>query len=411
MKKYTQNLKSITVNWKTKKGKVHTQMQDFWDEFAANPNLDGYGNLDLTQNLWFSSLFVNGSAHTRYHLRRTNNSNKIPLKLEVIDASFHDIAHFSGTTGEDIRYGIKFVDSKPETYYYLPTRWQQLNGKYNRIEIPADELNHMFIRRYPDQWIGIPMLAPVLLPLYELDDLADATVAKQKAAQAISWIIENTNPLNPVGIGSATLSAEKSDNKKEKLIFQAQGGSVQYLDKNEKINFFQSGDIGANLLPFIGSELRRIASAIGIPYYQMTGDYSGIDFSTLRGIAIELRNRIEFIHHFYTIPLALVPLTNRFKELANLYSPKVSTAFATYQLPRWYGVDELKDAQSDVLEVQNGLATLESKLNERHTTFEQIIADRERIKEIGLDNLLFPNGKSLGQTNNSQANTNSTGNA
>jgi capsid protein len=80
-------------------------------------------------------------------------------------------------------------------------------------------------------------------------------------------------------------------------------------------------------------------------------------------------------------------------------------------MPRWYGVDELKDAQADILEVQNGMATLQSKLDERHTTFEEIAEDRKMIQELGLDNLLMAGGKQMAQANNSQANANSTGNA
>jgi capsid protein len=149
-----------------------------------------------------------------------------------------------------------------------------------------------------------------------------------------------------------------------------------------------------------------------VPYYQLTGDTTGLDFSSLRAIAIELRNRIEFIHHFYTIPLFLNPLTSYFKDLAVLYNSKVSNAFPIYEQPRWYGVDELKDAQADLLEVQNGMATLESKLAERHTTYEEIEADRKRIKEVGLDHLLDPtNAKAqMAQANNNQANTNSSSN-
>ena len=96
--------------------------------------------------------------------------------------------------------------------------------------------------------------------------------------------------------------------------------------------------------------------------------------------------------------------------MAKLYSAKIGNAIPTYQLPRWYGVDELKDTQADLLEVQNGMSTLQSKLDERHTTFEDIIADRARIKEVGLDHLLVGQASGASQMNNIQANPNTTGN-
>lgn len=413
-KKYVENLKSIRVNWLDKNGKLHKNLQDYWDEFAENPNLDGYGDLSITQSNWHSSMFQSGNSFTRLHIRRNGNKNKIPLKIETIQSEFHDIAFGGYDAMKDIRTGIEFVDTKPAAYYFLRARidttiLRDSQNPYKHIRIPADEIVHMFIRDYPGQWIGIPFLSSVLIPLYEIDELADATTAKQKAAQAISWIVKNTNPMNIMPVGAPAIAKDKD--QKDKIVFRATGGNVQYLNKGEDIAFYQSTDVGPNLLPFIKSELQRIASALGLPYYQLTGDYSGIDFSTLRGISIELRNRIEFIHHFYTIPLGLTPITRKFKELASLYVKKTDNAYPTFQMPRWYGVDELKDAMSDVLEVQNGMATLQSKLDERHMTFEEIIADRERIREIGLDNLLYPNGQSMAQANNNQANPNSDGNA
>jgi capsid protein len=93
-----------------------------------------------------------------------------------------------------------------------------------------------------------------------------------------------------------------------------------------------------------------------------------------------------------------------------LYDKKIPVCQAKYQLPIWRGIDDLKDDMADILEVQNGMSTLAAKLEERHVTFEEIMSDRERIKELGLDNLLYPNGQAMAQTSNTQANSNSSSN-
>lgn len=410
--RYVTSLGAIKVTWKDNKGNAHPLMQSMWDEFTANPNLDGFGTLENTQSIWHYSMFASGNAFTRMVIRRTGNPNRVPLKLQNIPSELHNVFYMGKNSDEITRNGITFVDSKPTMYYFrkgiYEQQWYQVNNTFPQVEVPADEILHMFIRENAGQWIGIPSLASVLIPLYELDELSDATIAKQKAAQAIAWIVENTNPLNMTPTGSPTTVKDKNLN--DKIVFQAAGGSTQYLNKGEKINFYQSTDIGANLPTLIKAELHRIAAAVGVPYHTLTGDTSGLDFSSIRAIGIELRNRLEYIHHFYTIPLGLDPLTSYFKELAVLTSKKVSNASPAYQLPRWYGVDELKDTQADLLEVQNGMATLQSKLDERHTTFEDILADREKIKEMGLDHLLTASTPAMSQANNTQANANTTGN-
>ena len=411
--KYVTSLGTIKVNWIDAKGKRHTAMQALWDEFAANPNLDGHGTLDNTQSIWHYEVFGTGTAFSRMIIKREGNTNKVPLKLQNIPSQLHNVFYMGNNTTDEItRNGITFVDSKPTKYYFrkgiYEQQWYQVDNTFPQVEVPANELLHLFVRENAGQWLGIPNLASILIPLYELDELNDATISKQKAAQAIAWIIENTNPLNMTPTGSPVTVKDKDNN--DKIVFKSTGGNTQYLNKGEKINFYQSTDIGANLPVLIKSELHRIAAAVGVPYHTLTGDTSGLDFSSIRAIGIELRHRIEYIHHFYTIPLGLNPLTSYFKELAKLYSNKVAGAIPTYQLPRFYGVDELKDAQADLLEVQNGMATLQSKLDERHTTFEDIVADRARIKEAGLDNLLISQSTMANQINNKEANPNSTGN-
>lgn len=416
--RYITKLGNICVNWKTPDGKTHKVMQKLWDEFVANPNLDGIGTLANTQSVWHASMFQSGNSYTRLQIRRKDNSNVVPLKLELVTPEFHDVLYYGTTTSnnpdEYIRNGIRFIDSKPDAYFFRKGIWQsfymnQTVNPYTRIEVPADEMIHMFIREMPGQFIGIPSLASVLIPLYELDELADATVAKQKAAQAIAWIVTNTNPIAMTPTGTPT--AVKGKDLEDKVVFKSSGGNTQYLNKGEDIRFYQSTDIGANLQVLIKSELQKIATSIGIPYHELTGDTNGLDFSSIRAVAIELRTRIEYIHHFYTIPLGLIPLTDRFKELAVMYKKGVSNAVPTFQLPRVYGVDELKDTQADLLEVQYGMSTLQSKLDERHTTYEEILEDvkrRQELKQYGVD--FSPSGKTTGQSKNVEANPNSSSN-
>jgi capsid protein len=118
---------------------------------------------------------------------------------------------------------------------------------------------------------------------------------------------------------------------------------------------------------------------------------------------------MEHVHHTQTIAMGLSPLATYFKSLAMRYAKNVANAIPTFQLPRQYGVDELKDAQADLLEIQNGMATLESKLNERHVTFEEIVEDckrREELKQYGIDFSSQP--KAMAQAGNTEANSNST---
>jgi capsid protein len=91
------------------------------------------------------------------------------------------------------------------------------------------------------------------------------------------------------------------------------------------------------------------------------------------------------------ITLGLEKVTSRFQELAGVYeSQAMLEAIPHYYVPRRYGVDDLKDAQADLLEVQAGFATLESKLEERHTEFEDIAAEHKKVLGAGIKISSFP---------------------
>jgi len=407
--KYVTSLGAIKVNWIGKDKKKHKLMQELWEEFIADPNIDGYGTFNNTQAVWNSSIFIDGSSHTKMVFRKSDNENRVHLKLQNIPTVMHDVLYNGEHGKNNIRIGIKFNSvGKPTKYFYRKGIYEDL--WYNQVNqnkhtiVDADDIVHIFDRNSPGQWLGIPGLASVLVSLYELDELRDATVAKQKAAQAIAWIVENTNPQSPTPTGAAKTVKDTLD--KDKLVFTAQGGSTQYMNRGEKIHFYQSTDIGSNLPILINSELRKIAASLGIPFYMLTGDTSGLDFSSLRAIAIELRKRLEYIHHFRTIPLGVGKVVARFKELASLRNA-VKDAIPTYQLPKWYGVDDLKDSQADLLKLSIGGTTLQKVLDDAHLTFEEVLRSKEMMEELGIEHIMEGKPDAAKQVTNTEANANS----
>ena len=388
--KYRTNLGAIRVVWKNENGKINKQMQKFWEEFEKDPNLDGYGTLENTQDIWNASMYESGESLTRMLIKR-RKGHKIPLVLQVIESEYLDPLYDAGSP-ETTKHSMTFKDSKPSIYHFL----KELKGIYlfdkspaSRVKVPADEIIHQFIRERPGQWRGIPKLASVLLALYELDDLTDATVNKQKAAQAVAWIVKNTPAVSALAIGNVGDTTDESDvdaNGNKRKISQSGSSNVQYLNTGEDLQPVQGTDIGNNFDTLIKSELHKIAQASGLNYEILTGDLEGISFSALKFVINEMRSTAEFIYTFYTINLGLRPLCNKFKELAEIYGPKsVSAAKPTFEFPKRYGIDELKDTQADLLKVTSSMGTLGSVLTKNNLTFDDIKEDKKKMKEAGID--------------------------
>jgi hypothetical protein len=84
----------------------------------------------------------------------------------------------------------------------------------------------------------------------------------------------------------------------------------------------------------------------------------------------------------------MAPLAKRFKEVASAMNFSVADAYPSYQFPRNYGVDDLKDAQADLLEVISGFTPIQAIWAERGYSKEQIDQSLKLIKELGLEAIL-----------------------
>lgn len=409
------------VIWKDRKGKEHKQMQDLWDEFASKPTVDGRGNYATFQGESNGALYTDGASFVRFLVVRSNNKNKVPLKLQPIMASQQalEAVPVQPLVTTVYKHGIEFdVTGTPLNYLFyrnsLESSILQKEGftPTNYVKVPANEIVHTFEREFIGQWIGIPKLTAVLLDLYALDDLIAATVSKQQAAQAISMVVEKTGSIisqTPQSMAIATTVGTATDGLQNKTIFNTKAGSVQYAGQGETVKWFQGGDIGSNFQVLVEMEVRKIAAISDIMYHELTQDTGNMNYSSLLGLLIQSRNRIEYLYNYLLIPCREQVIADKFKDFAILYNKKVSNAVPYFQLPRWRGVDELKDAQADLLELQNGMTTITSVLAERGLTPDDILADKENrdlfAKELNIEYTNAVANPSMTTLKNTQANS------
>lgn len=388
--KHKTNVGVIKVKWKDANGVPNKEMQELWDVFAKNPNLDGFGTLENTQDEWLGNLF-DGEAICRMIVKKRKDS-KIPLVLQNIPKEYLDPCY--ADSGKNIKNSITFTDSGiPTTYNFskkLTKLLDSLDYSGEKVEVPADEILHIFERMESGQWRGIPFLAVVLLSLYSLDDLSDATIQKQVNAQHVTWIIKNTSMTSAVATGTGRSSIDPNDidpsTGKPKKIIQGSGGGTQYLNKNEDLFPVQGQGVGAELIDLMKFELHKIAEACGLTYELLTGDVGGVSLATLQHLNIELKIRAEHILNLYIINLGLNKLCEKFKTLAGIYVSEALTELKpVYQLPRRYSTNELKDAQADLLELKSNLGLFSAKLEERGISIEEFEEDRELMKRLDVD--------------------------
>ena len=424
-KKHVQNLGSVKVKWKKKvnsRVKKANVIQKLWDEIADNPSIDNYGDFHSVQTLWNTSMFISGEAISRMVIRKRKGIT-IPLALQHIDNIYLD-PRYNGDYDNipNLKNGIQFKDGAPYRYFFSKEPESKLilptSVSSEKIPVDAKEIIHLFIQDMPGQWRGIPIASPIIMPLYALDDLNEATVRKQQAAQAVAWVVENSKPSSLLAIGrNHVVSADGSSThpvdaieEKRKVTFST-AGETQYLESGETIQFFQGEGIGNNYDSLVLYETRKIIQSLGLTYQQVTGDINQLSFSSLKFIINEIKARTDFLYNTYIISQGLKPFLNKFLELCQIHGYNVNNVYPCFQYPKSYSIDVLKDVQADLLEISNQLVPKADKLQERGYEYEDIQHDLDIMKEfpdLQQDVTILGQGNS-DNSNNSNSNNSNTG--
>ncbi len=178
-------------------------------------------------------------------------------------------------------------------------------------------------------------------------------------------------------------------------------GTMQLLDPGEDIKFSEPSDVGGSYEAFMKQQLRAIAIGIGITYEQLTGDLSGVNYSSIRAGLIEFRRRCAMWQHNVVVFQFCRPVWNRWLELA-LLSGELDMnadwvkkgAKAAKEEVKWIPqgfdwVDPLKDQQAQQMAVRNGFKSRSEVVSELGYDIEEIdqeiAEDQRRASELGLN--------------------------
>ncbi len=171
---------------------------------------------------------------------------------------------------------------------------------------------------------------------------------------------------------------------------------LEYLRPGEKINLASHSRPGNNFEPFVRLVLRMLAVTTGVPYELLSGDYSGINYSTMRVCRNDLAQILKvpqgrMIGHLCT------PV---FREVLNeavlggrLTLPGYWQDPARYQRAKWIPtgmepIDPQRETKAHVDQLQSLLRSPQEIAAARGRDYEELldeIAEAERmITERGL---------------------------
>lgn len=281
-----------------------------WNEWIkvcdADGALDFYGQQGLAWLEWREA----GECFARLRPRRLTDGLPVPLQVQLLESEqcpsdLNTIA----SNGNAVRAGIEFNGIGRRVAYWF-YRAHPGDGAYlgtssatELVRVPADQVVHLYRPWRIGQHRGIPDHVSAMVREFNLDNLDDAVLERQKLANLFAGFFEKTvDPENPANlIDDFTNDGEEEDDDGVALA-GLEPGTMSELPPGYKANFSQPPAPGTEYGEFLRGQLLAIAARRGVPYEVLTGDLKGVSDRALKLILNEFRRSLEMLQWQFFIP-------------------------------------------------------------------------------------------------------------
>lgn len=318
-----------------------------WRGWAETKACDWDGRHDLygLQAIAMQTIARDGEVLVRF--RRTTGA--IPLQIQLLEPDFLCLSQTSGEGGNTVVQGIEIdtdgravaywlYDRHPGDYYGAGWGKSWLPGT-RATRIPVEQIARVYRQDRAGQLRGVSWLAPVVLPLRDLDDYEDAQLMRQKVAACFAAFVHDAN------------GADGTDTPDDELTDKIEPGIIQTLPPGKEITFADPPSLGG-YGEFTRGVLHKVAAGLGITYESLTGDLSQTNFSSARMGWIEMGRLIDAWRWRMLIPQLCGPVWAQFAMAAELGTGLDMTGIvASWTPPR----RELINPKDDIAAIRDGI--------------------------------------------------------
>lgn len=328
--------------------------QELWNKWVTECDADGQLDLYGLQMLAARTVRESGECLVRLRYRQQKDGLSVPLQLQVLEPDYLDSFKYEALpNGGWIQHGIEFdaIGRRAAYWMYKQHPGDQsplLNGLVS-TRVPATDVLHIYEKTRPGQTRGVPVLAPSMLKMRDLDDYEEAELVRKGIEACFAAFVTTEN--DGMMMGQDSTEAGASQRRLENL----SAGMIQYLKPGESVSFGSPGAVqGYN--EYIRTQLHAIAAGAGITYEQLTGDLSQVNYSSIRAGTLEFRRMVEQWQWLTFIPMFCQPLMRTWlKTAVSSGTLKNSDIAVNWTTTRFDWVDPVKDVTGELMEIAGGL--------------------------------------------------------
>lgn len=367
---------------------------------------DAYGTLDFygVQDQVMAAVATAGECFVRLRARLASDGLSVPLQLEVLESEYVPLElNEVLSNGNIVRMGVEFdanVRSRRVAYWMYkqhPTDGITVLSDAMPVRVPASEILHVFVPTRPGQVRGEPWLHTIIDKVKDLGDYDSAEIVRKKTATLFAGFIVQNMPSDVTMDDLKEIwGADVQDGGDGIADVGLEPGVMQYLRPGEQVEFSDPKDVGAMYEVFMRVQHRTIASALGILYEQMTGDYSNVNDRTWRAAMNDFKRRVEQWQHQLVVFQFCRPVAKRWIELATLTGALKSLDPARtvpeWMPQRWPYINPVQDVTAQEREVLAGFTSRTRVVSERGDSVDAIDAEIAKDNKRAHDLMLSTDG-------------------
>jgi len=357
---------------------------NLWEEWSEAPEVSGLMNMaEVQREIVDAPLFFGdiGILYSQSGQLQIFEGSRIGSPMGV-NGFNEDDPDKNGVIVDD--YG------KPISYQV----GQRVNGILaDVIDVPASEFSLYLKRQRPAQWRGVPTLAPCVNTLMDVAEYEEIEMIAAKVSASLSAVIKREGAVN------FELANRAPDNEQDTVgrLENFEPGTFHYLEPGEDVSTIApNGRPNVNGIEWLKFELRKIGSAIGIPYEFLFADIGNASFSASQGVVMQYQSQVEEEQNCLISLMKKIYRWRVSKWVADgeLSIPtEVSKPFQVrFQPPRFRWINRSSQVDSDMKYVALGAMSLDdvassfgdSALNIMRRKAQNIADAKQVAKEFGV---------------------------
>ncbi|WAP69047.1 phage portal protein [Jiella pelagia] len=355
-----------------------------WKAWSRSTNCDAEGrkNFYVMQSLVMRTVAESGECFVRRYYRGSSSGLDLKMQVQVLEPDYLDTSRtdFSGTRdGAGTFNGIKYdKNGKILGYYFFKEHPGDNKGTVavESVYVAAKDVLHIFREDRPGQSRGVPWCAPVIIRMRNFDEYEDAQLMIQKVSACFGAFYSEDNPL-PGGQRPGAIPDT------------LEPGGITVMPAGGKIEFAEPPVVDA-FKDYAQVSLRSIAVGYGVTYEAITGDLSGVNFSSGRMGWIEFSRNVNAWRWNMLIPQFCQGIWDWFVEALALTQGQSIVDGVTVQWtpPRREMINPKEEIAATVDAVRSGLQSLPEALRERgfdpDEVFREIAETNEKLDKLKL---------------------------